>query len=220
MSSTPIEMPQPTQVYFKDLVFDKDNPNQMSSEQEEGLDAMLGQFGFLENIIVQPKDSTGKQLIHHGEHRIKRLIEAGNEWAWGVEKNLTKSEHRLLRQGMNKLHGTHDAEMDAAEYRVLQNEGKLKMLSILIAQPVEQLLVEKDLISVTKDQEMIQHYKDTFLEGTLKQLYFIFDNASYANIMPRLEKITEHTKVTNNTDLFLLLVDSYEKYVMNENGNK
>lgn len=216
MSSTPIEMPQPTQVYFKDLVFDKDNPNQMSSEQEAGLDAMLAQFGFLENIIVQPKDSTGKQLIHHGEHRIKRLIEAGNEWAWGVEKNLTKSEHRLLRQGMNKLHGTHDAEMDAAEYKMLQNEGKLKMLSILIAQPVEQLLVEKDLIPVTKDQEMMQHHKDTFLEGTLKQLYFIFDNASYENIMPRLEKITEHTKVTNNTDLFIKLVENYEEHHFKE----
>lgn len=204
-------MPAPVKVYFKDLIFDEENPNQMSEEQEAGLDAMLSKFGFLENIIVQPKNEDGKQLIHHGEHRVKRLMKAGNEWAWGVEKNLTNAEHRLLRQGMNKLHGTHDAKMDAVEYQQLQEEGQLSILSILIAQPEEQLIVEKDLTILEKDAPMLAHHKDTFEHGNLKQLYFIFDNSGYEAMMGRLEKIRKVMNPDTNTALFEGLVENYEE---------
>jgi hypothetical protein len=206
-----VDMPQPKKIYFKNLIFDKDNPNQMSQEQEEGLDNMLGKFGFLENIIVSPPDKKGKSMIHHGEHRTKRLMEAGNTWAWGIVKKLSPVEHRLLRQGMNKLHGTHDAEMDASEYQFIQKQGQLEMLAVLIAQPVEQLMVEKDLVIVTKDNDPMGHYKDTFLEGNLKQLYFIFDNKTYEAMMARLDKIIAHMGVDNNTDMFEGLVSAYEK---------
>ncbi len=206
-----IEMPEPTKVLFKDLMFDDENPNQMSEEQEAGLDAMLTKFGFLENIIVSPKNEKDQQLIHHGEHRVRGLMKAGNEWAWGVVKDLTAEEHRLLRQGMNKLHGTHDADLDAKEYQSLQKAGQLELLSILIAQPVEQLLVEKNIVAVTKDAPMIEHHKETFLQGTLKQLYFIFDNEQYEALMPRIEAIIKRMMVDTNTEMFLELVSSYEK---------
>ena len=208
---TEVIMPEPVKVQFKDLQFDEDNPNQMSPEQEAGLDAMLSRFGFLENIIVSPKDKKGKQLIHHGEHRIKALMKAGNTWAWGVVKDLTPEEHRLLRQGMNKLHGTHDADMDAKEYQELQKTGQLEALAILIAQPVEQLLVEKQLPTITKDAEMIEHHKETFLQGVLKQLYFIFDNEQYEALMPRIEAIIKRMKVETNTEMFMELISTYEK---------
>lgn len=204
-------MHEPTKVLFKDVIFDDANPNQMSQEQEAGLDAMLEKFGFLENIIVSPKDKKGKQLIHHGEHRVRGLMKAGNEWAWGVVKDLGPEEHRLLRQGMNKLHGTHDADMDAKEYQELQKAGQLEMLAILIAQPVEQLMVEKQMVTVTQDKEMIEHHEETFLQGTLKQLYFIFDNEQYEELMPRIEAIIKQMKVETNTEMFLLLISSYEK---------
>lgn len=209
-------MPEPVKVYFKNLVFDPDNPNQMSEEQETGMDAMLHEYGFVENIIVQPKDDKGMQLIHHGEHRIKRLMNAGNKWAWGVERDLTSEQHRLLRQGMNKLHGTHDPEKDAKEYEILQKAGQLDMLSILIAQPVEQLMVEKQIAPVTKDVDPIQHHENIFLHGNMKSLHFLFDNDGYENIMPRLDKIIEHTKIDNNTDVFIKLVETFEKYNFNQ----
>lgn len=206
-----VDMPKPTKIFFKNLIFDKDNPNQMSEEQESGLDNMLSKFGFLENIIVSTKDKQGKQMIHHGEHRTRRLMEAGNTWAWGIVKKLSLVEHRLLRQGMNKLHGTHDAAMDSAEYQYLQQQGQLEMLSVLIAQPVEQLMVEKEMVNVTKDPLMVKHHEETFLEGNLKQLYFIFDNKGYELMMARLDKIIAHMKVDNNTDMFEGLVADYEK---------
>ena len=204
-------MPEPTKVFFKDLDFDPDNPNQMSEEQELGMDSMLSKFGFLENIIVQPKNDEGRQLIHHGEHRVRRLMKAGNEWAWGVERTLTPEEHRLLRQGMNKLHGTHDAEMDKKEYKILEEAGQLEQLAILIAQPKEQLMVEKDIMpTIEKDAPMLQHHKDTFEHGNLKQLMFIFDNEGYEAIMERLDVIKKEMNPETNTDLFLMLVENYE----------
>ncbi len=211
-----IEMPEPTKVFFKDLIFDDENPNQMSKEQEAGLDAMLTKFGFLENIIVSPKNEKGQQLIHHGEHRVRGLMKAANEWAWGVVKDLTADEHRLLRQGMNKLHGTHDADLDAKEYQSLQKVGQLEMLAILIAQPVEQLIVEKNIVIVEKDAPMLAHHKETFEHGNLKQLYFIFDNEGYVLIMARLDKIKKHADITENTDLFIALVENYEKNNLKE----
>lgn len=211
-----IEMPEPVKVYFKNLVFDPDNPNQMSEEQETGMDAMLHEYGFVENIIVQPKDDKGMQLIHHGEHRIKRLMNAGNEWAWGVERDLTPEQHRLLRQGMNKLHGTHDPKKDAKEFEILQKAGQLKMLSVLIAQPVEQLMVEKEIVPVTQDKEMLEHHENTFLHGNMKSLHFLFDNDGYENIMPRLEKIIKQMKVESNTELFVNLVTYYEEHTITD----
>lgn len=206
-----IEMPEPVKVYFKDCDFDPENPNQMSEEQELGMDNMLEKFGFVENIIVSPKDEKGRRLFHHGEHRSKRLMLKGNTWAWGVERDLSDEDHRLIRQGMNKLHGTHDTDMDAKEYQILQKAGQLKMLAILIAQPVEQLMVEKQMTAVTQDKEMIQHHEETFLQGALKQLYFIFSNEQYEALMPRIEAIIKHMKVDTNTEMFLQLVSSYEK---------
>ncbi len=205
-------MPEPIKIYFKDCDFDPENPNQMSEEQESGMDSMLEKYGFVENIIVSTLNDKGRRLFHHGEHRSKRLILKGNEWAWGVELDLSDEDHRLLRQGMNKLHGTHDPEMDSKEFAILQEAGQLELLSILIAQPVEQLMVEKELpVILEKDAEMLAHHQNTFQHGNLKQLMFIFDNVGYEAMMVRLEAIKKEMNPESNTDMFDKLVASYEE---------
>lgn len=205
-----IEMPPPTKIYLKNLVFDPDNPNEMSDEQESALDAMFEKFGFLSPVVVAPTDSKGKQLIHHGEHRCRRLMEAGNTWVWGYAKKLSAADHKLLRQGMNKTHGEHTPEKDAVEIGWFQKKGMLEMLSKLTGQPKELLELNQETVLVTQDKEMIQHHKETFLEGNLKQLYFVFSNEQYEKLMPRIDKIIKHSKVDNNTDMFLGLVKCYE----------
>lgn len=205
-----IAMPEPVKVYFENLIFDEDNPNQMSEEQETGLDNMFKKFGFLEPIIIEPLVTGKKQLIHHGEHRVRRLMKLGNTWAWGIEKQLSEVDHKLLRQGMNKLQGAHDPKKDAAEFQFIQEQGQLGILAVLIAQPEEQLIVEKDLVIVEKDVLMKPVHADSYIHGNLKQLYFIFDNKQYADIMTRLTKVIEHMNVENNTDMFVKLVENYE----------
>lgn len=213
-NSLAIEMPSPQKIFLKNLVTDPDNPNEMSTEQEQALDALMKRYGFLSPVVVGTKDRKGKQIIHNGEHRVKKLLAAGNTWTWGYVKKLSSLDHRMLRQGMNKTHGEHEATKDALEIAAIQKKGMLSIFATLIGQPEELLEVNQEVILATKDADMMDYRKNNFLEGNLKQLYFMFDNKQYEKIMPRIEKIMAHMKVDNNTDMFVGLLDCYEDYIL------
>lgn len=208
------EMLEPEKIWLKNCIFDEANPNEMSEEQEESLGKSMGTFGYLGDlIVVNPKDKAGKQLVHHGEHRIKKLLQAGNEWAWGFVKKMTLLEHKAYRQAMNLLHGSHDPEKQRAELQYFADKHKLEFLSQLIAQPKEQLVLAQEApVDVTRDPAMIAHHEDTFLHGNIKQLYFMFNNAQFERIMPKVERIMKDFKVDNHTDMFVKLVDFYLKH--------
>lgn len=189
--------------------FDDTNPNEMSDEQSAALDKAMKKFGFLAPIIVSTKKS-GRYSMVDGEHRAKKYQEYGKTHIMGYALNLSKVDKKILRQVMNKLRGTHDPEKDAMEYQFIESKNKLEMLASLIAQPAEQLVIESPSVEISKDKEMIQHHEDTFLHGNLKQLYFVFTNDQYEELMPRIDKIREHCGVDNNTDMFMKMVETYE----------
>jgi len=207
-------MIKPEKIWLVNCVFDEKNPNEMSEEQAESLGKSMGYFGYLGDlIVVQPKDKSGKQLVHHGEHRIRKLMEAGNKWAWGFVKKMSLLQHKAYRQAMNKLHGSHDPEKDRAELEYFAKQHKLDLLSQLIAQPKEQLLILTEVpITIKEDPAMIAHHEDTFLHGNIKQLYFMFSNEQYEKIMPRITKVLKMMGVDNHTDMFVKLVDFYFKH--------
>jgi len=207
-------MIKPEKIWLVNCIFDEKNPNEMSDEQDESLGKSMGYFGYLGDlIVVQPKDKSGKQLVHHGEHRIRKLMEAGNKWAWGFIKKMSMLEHKAYRQAMNKLHGSHDPEKDRAELEYFANKHKLEFLSQLIAQPKEQLVIlTEPPITITNDPAMIAHHEDTFLHGNIKQMYFMFSNEQYEKIMPKMDRLRKIMKEDNNTDVFVKLVDFYLKH--------
>ncbi len=174
----------------------------------------MGTFGYLGDlIVVNPKDSVGKQLVHHGEHRIRKLLQAGNQWAWGFIKKMTLLEHKAYRQAMNLLHGSHDPAKQRAELEYFAKKNKLEFLSQLIAQPKEQLILAQEVpLDITTDAPMIDHHEDTFLHGNIKQLYFMFSNEQFEKIMPKVEKMMKDFKVDNHTDMFVKLTDFYFKH--------
>ena len=206
-------MVKPEKILLKNCVFDEANPNEMSDEQDESLGKSLNHFGYLGDlIVVNTPDKSGKQLVHHGEHRIKKLMQAGNQWAWGFVKKMSLIEHKAYRQAMNKLHGSHDPEKDKIELEYFAKQNKLEFLSQLIAQPKEQLaILTEDNPLITVDTPMIAHHEDTFLHGNIKQLYFMFSNDQYEKIMVKVEKIKKMMKADNNTDMFTNLVNFYLK---------
>ena len=207
-------MQKPEKIWLKNCVFDAANPNEMSEEQETGLHKSMGHFGYLGDlIVVNTKDGKGKHLVHHGEHRIKKLIEAGNEWAWGFIKKMSPTDHKLYRQGMNILHGQHDPEKQRAELEFFAKKNKLEFLSQLIATPKEQLILAKEEpLAITRDPAMIDHHHDTFLHGNIKQLYFMFSNEQYEKIMVKVNAMCQDFKVDNHTDMFVKLTDFYFKH--------
>lgn len=206
-------MPNPEKITLANLIFDEDNPNEMSAEQEASLGISMKEFGYIgDMIIVAPKDKKGKQLIHHGEHRVRQLLSSGNEWVWGYVKKLSLLQHKALRQAMNKTHGEHDPVKDAKEIQFFIEKGKLEFLSSLIAQPTEQLMIaQESSVAVTVDTEMTGHHEDTFLHGKLKQLHFIFSNEEFEKIMPKIEAMMKDFKTDNHTDMFVKLVAEYFK---------
>ena len=207
-------MQKPEKIWLKNCVFDEANPNEMSEEQEASLAQSMGQFGYLGDlIVVNPPDKKGKQLVHHGEHRIRKLLQAGHDWAWGFIKKMTTLQHKAYRQAMNKLHGSHDPEKDRAELAYFAEKNKLDFLSQLIAQPEEQLqLLQEETLAITTDKPMIDHHHDTFLHGNIKQLYFMFTNEQFEKIMPKVETMMRDFKTDSHTDMFVSLTDFYFKH--------
>ena len=102
-------------------------------------------------------------------HRVRKLLEAGNKWVWGAVKQMTKADHIMFRQGMNRTTGIDDLKKLSMNYALL-NKQKLEILSAYVGQPVEQLIIEKEAVIVNKDTLMVKQHEDTFLHGNLKQL--------------------------------------------------
>lgn len=116
------------------LIFDKDNPNEMTKEQMEGLRQSMRKFGYLTPVII---DQNNK--ICDGEHRALVYKEFGIDNIPCIKLNLTDVDRRLLRQVLNKLHGTHDRNKDSDELKILFDNMKLNDLSVLIAQDLNKL---------------------------------------------------------------------------------
>lgn len=137
------------------LIFDPDNPNIMTQEQMTGLRGSMQRFGFLVPIII---DQNNK--IADGEHRVVEAKAHGLKKIPAFRVELaTDADRRLLRQVMNKLHGTHDKVKDAKEFRVLIENGlkeELKELTTVNDKQIEDILRSADRIEGVEDNTEIE----------------------------------------------------------------
>jgi len=209
-----IKMHKPVMITLANCIFDDENPNEQSDEQFESLGTSLNEYGYLGDlIVVNPADKKGKNFVHHGEHRIKKLIEEGVTKAWGFIVKMNKLQHKAYRQAMNKLHGSHDPAKDKLELEYFAKQNKLEFLSSLIAQPTEQLMIlqEPVLIERKEDVDARIHHEDTFLHGNIKQIYLMFSNAEYEKVMLKIEKAMKISKTENHTEMFITTLNFYLK---------
>ena len=125
-------------VDINSIELDPTNPNIMTKEQMAAMRKSMQQYGYLVPVIL---DRNNK--ICDGEHRVLIYKELGLSTIPAYKVDLdSDTDRKQLRQIMNKLHGFHDREKDAAELlEILQhsNDGTLQQLSELIAQPREDL---------------------------------------------------------------------------------
>ncbi len=122
-------------VKISDLKFDPSNPNEMSEKQMQGLRESMKRFGYLTPVIIDQNNT-----VADGEHRCRVYREFGYSEIPAFQVRLENDdERRLLRQTMNKLHGTHNAVKDLDELKKLFEAQKLDLLSTLIAKPYDQL---------------------------------------------------------------------------------
>jgi len=78
--------------------------------------------------------------IIDGEHRVRAYIDLDVDSIPCVILDLTKTEAKIQRQIQNKLHGTHDAELDLKDYIIIENEGLLKEFADSLGQPEDDFL--------------------------------------------------------------------------------
>ncbi len=135
-------------VNIDDLKFDGDNPNVMTPEQENDLTLNMDEFGFLQPIIIDQDN-----MVYDGEHRVKIYRKFGKKEIPAYRLNLTDGQRRVLRQVMNKLRGTHDKDLDAAELKRIIELGEGDMLKELLHSQEEEF---EELFSRINEREVVE----------------------------------------------------------------
>lgn len=111
---------------ISELDLDPENPNEMNDIQMRGLKESLNKFGLLEPVIINQN-----HMVIDGEHRYLAWRALGNKKIMVTKLQFRdRSEERLLRQAMNKLHGKHDKQKDFNELDFLINNQFLDINAV------------------------------------------------------------------------------------------
>ena len=190
-----------------EIKIDKSNPNVMSEDEMEALEKTMNRFGYLAPVILDKKFK-----VVDGEHRVKIYQKMGKTTIPAYVIDVDKYDQKILRQVMNKLRGEHDILKDSKEFDFLAKADRLGDLAGFLAKNEKDFLRMAD--EPTKDDEFdknpMDHHKDHYLHGNIKQIMIYFDNEEFEKIMPKIEKIMEVEEVTTHTDVFYKLLEFYE----------
>ena len=129
-AKTTIKVPDEYKPLIEDIRLiekDPDNPNRMTKSRREALWRSLMKFGWFKPLLVD-----GEGLLGDGEQRLEACLANEEFYAPVLRLDIDDKDRRLLRQVANKLRGTHDPELDAAEYRrIVANGGQQDLVQIL-----------------------------------------------------------------------------------------
>src|SRR5665647_2165645 len=101
------------------LKSDEQNPNRTTVKQREQIWKSLSKYGWTYPIIVN-KDG----VFADGEQRVEVLREHGEFFAPVLRLSVSDVDRRMLRQILNKLRGSHNKELDAAEFKRIADLGE------------------------------------------------------------------------------------------------
>ena len=195
------------------IKIDSTNPNVMNDDEMKALQKTMDKFGYLAPVILDKK-----YKVVDGEHRVKIYERLGKKTIPAYVIDVDKYDQKILRQVMNKLRGEHDILKDSKEFNILEKANRLDDLAGFLAKDEKDFLRMAD--EPTKDDEFdanpMDHHKDHYLHGNIKQIMIYFDNEEFEKIMPKIEKIMEVEEVTTHTDVFYKLLEFYENNKLNK----
>lgn len=111
------------------LRVDGQNPNYMNPKQLDALEKSIKRYGFLFPIITNQD-----YLIADGEQKLTVARERLKLPKVPVIRlPIADVDRRILRQVLNKLKGRHRRELDAAEYQLIMEQGRIDELTALTA---------------------------------------------------------------------------------------
>jgi DNA repair exonuclease SbcCD ATPase subunit len=109
------------------IKIDGDNPNRMSKQERDALRNNLTKYGWNMPIITDMN-----LLIADGEQKLAVAREIGLTRVPVLKKELSDTDRRIIRQSMNKLHGTHEEGLDIEEFKRILPEVGMEDLTGLI----------------------------------------------------------------------------------------
>lgn len=156
------------EVNINDLKPDPTNPNVMTLEQEMGLEKSMINFGRLKHIVVDQDLN-----VIDGAHRINIEKAIGTSTVQVIQVNVKDEiERKIIRETLNKLHGTYDKQKESNELLTIFENRKLDDLAELLGQPKKDL---EDIISKYNDDIKFEREED---ETKLPSLY---DTETFVN---------------------------------------
>ena len=141
------------------LKSDEQNPNKTTVKQREQIWKSLSKYGWTYPLITN-KDG----VFADGEQRAGVLREHGEFFAPVLRLPIEDVDRRMLRQILNKLKGTHNKELDAAEFKRIAELGEKEDLKLLLASVGERLPDDfdgrRDSVTIPETWELIVECKD------------------------------------------------------------
>lgn len=165
LSNSNLKKYEIVKVMVTDIKTDPANPNVLSKESETALSKSIDTFGYVQPIIVDKET----MIIADGEHRLKTLKEKGiTEVEVYLYPFKDDTERRLFRQISNKLHGTHNFDLDLKEFQViLEERGSLKEIQEYLA--LDDLEINRILEALKEpEEEKEEPVPKPILTATLK----------------------------------------------------
>ncbi len=152
---------------LRHLQSDEQNPNRTTLAQQEQIWSSLQKYGWTYPIIVN-KDG----VYADGEQRAEVCLKHDEFYAPVLRLPINDVDRRMLRQILNKLRGTHNKELDVAEYMRIAEQGEKEALKALLKSVGERLpqeLLEREVsVSIPATYEIIVECKD---EANQKQIF-------------------------------------------------
>ncbi len=141
------------------LKSDEQNPNRTTVKQREQIWKSLQKYGWTYPIICN-RDG----VFADGEQRADVLREHGEFFAPVLRLAVSDVDRRILRQILNKLKGSHNKELDAAEFKRIAELGEKEDLKLLLASVGERLPDDfegkRDSVTIPETWELIIECKD------------------------------------------------------------
>lgn len=147
-----------------DIKKDPTNPNEMTLEQSRGLEKSIIQFGRLKHIVVDQDN-----VLIDGEHRLEVEKANGTEKVNVIQVNVKDEiERKMMRETLNKLHGTYNKEKESSELLAIFEDKRLDELAELLAQPKQEL--EKLISQHNPETQFYREEDDTILNSLYKNI--------------------------------------------------
>ncbi len=117
------------------LKTDGENPNVMAKADKEALRKNIEKYGWNMPIITDMD-----YMIADGEQKYYTAIDMKLAKVPILRKKLTDTDRRIIRQSMNKLRGTHNIDLDAAEFKKILEKVDMEDFTGLIGQSEQEIL--------------------------------------------------------------------------------